>query len=170
MLLALVTGKRSSSLSMLSLKPGYMEWVETKVVIQPLGLEKTTRPNHTAAPIILQAYNASPEICTVYYLKTYISRSKSLRTNDTLFVSLNKPHSSVSSVTICRWLKTVINMSKQRGTGGSTRSVTTSTAVGRGVTIDSIIKSGDWARTKTFRNHYYKPVPVNDLQHSIMTM
>ena len=64
----------------------------------------------------------------------------------------------------------MISLSGQEGSGGSTRSVSTSTAVGRGVTIDSIVKSGDWARSRTFRQYYYKPVPVNDLQNSLLTL
>ena len=170
MLLALVTGKRASSISQLSLKQGYLEIGESTVVLQPLGLEKTTRPGHTAAPIVIEAYNQAPEICPVYYLKAYIIRSKELRKSDTLFVSINKPHNKVSPATVCRWLKSVITMSSQSGSGGSTRSVSTSTGVGRGLTIDSIVKAGDWARSRTFKNHYYRPVPLNELQMSILSM
>ena len=170
MLLALVTGKRASSISKLSLKQGYLELGESTIVLQPLGLEKNTRPGHTAAPIVIEAYNQAPEICPVHYLKAYIIRSKELRKNETLFVSVNRPHNTVSPATVCRWLKSVITMSSQSGSGGSTRSVTTSTGIGRGLTIDSIVKAGDWARSRTFKNHYYKPVPLNELQFSILSM
>ena len=170
MLLALVTGKRASSLSMLSCKSGYMQIGESTVVLQPLGLEKNTRPGHTGGPIVIEAYNRSPEICPVFYVKAYLKRTASLRSSDSVFVTVNKPHKQASPTTICRWLKSVISLSGQEGSGGSTRSVSTSTAVGRGVTIDSIVKAGDWARSRTFRQHYYKPVPVNDLQNSLLTI
>ena len=170
MLLALVTGKRASSLSILSCRSGYLQIGESSIALQPLGLEKTTRPGHTGGPIVIEAYNRSPEICPVFYMKAYLKRTASLRSSDSVFVTVNKPHGQASPTTICRWLKSVISLSGQEGSGGSTRSVSTSTAVGRGVTIDSIVKSGDWARSKTFRQHYYKPVPVNDLQNSLLTL
>ena len=170
MLLALVTGKRASSLSLLSVKQGYLQVGESTVVFQPLGLEKTTRPGHTGGPIMIEAYNEAPEVCPVFYVKAYLKRTEKIRTGTSFFVTVNKPHKQASATTICRWLKVVITQSGQLGSGGSTRSVSMSTAVGRGVTIDSIVKAGDWARARTFRQYYYKPVPVNHLQNAVLTI
>lgn len=170
MLLALVTGRRASSLNILTCRSGYLQIGESTVVFQPLGLEKTTRPGHIGGPIVIESYNKSPEICPVFYMKAYLKRTASIRSSDSVFVTVNKPHGEASPATICRWLKSVISLSGQEGSGGSTRSVSTSTGVGRGVTIDSIVKAGDWARSRTFRQHYYRPVPVNDLQNSLLTL
>ena len=71
--------------------------------------------------------------------------------------------------TILHWLKSVISQSGQQGSGVSVRSVT-STAVGTGVTIEKILKAGDWSRATTFKNFYYKPVPINHLQHMISNL
>ena len=65
MLLALVTGKRASSIIKLSLKQGYLELGESTIVLQPLGLEKNTRPGHTAAPIVIEAYNQRYAQCII---------------------------------------------------------------------------------------------------------
>ena len=170
MLLALVTGRRASSLSLLSVKHGYLQVGESTVVFQPMGLEKTTRPGHTGGPILIETYNVAPEICPVFYVKAYLKRTELIRSGGSFFITVNKPHKEASAATICRWLKRVITLSGQVGSGGSTRSITTSTAVGRGVTIDSIVTAGDWARARTFRQHYYKPVPVNDLQSAVLTI
>ena len=170
MLLALVTGKRASSLSLLSVKQGYLQVGESTVVFQPLGLEKTTRPGHMGGPIMIEAYNEAPEVCPVFYVKAYLKRTEKIRTGTSFFVTVNKPHKQASATTIYRWLKVVITQSGQLGSGGSTRSVSMSTAVGRGVTIDSIVKAGDWARARTFRQYYYKPVPVNHLQNAVLTI
>ena len=62
MLLALVTGKRASSISKLSLKKGYLELGESTIV---LGLEKNTRPGHRAAPIVIEAYNQRYAQCII---------------------------------------------------------------------------------------------------------
>ena len=62
--------------------------------------------------------------------------------------------------TIAGWMKNVIKQSGQHGTAGSTRSVSTSNALSRGVTLDKILKAGDWARVSTFKRFYYKAIPV----------
>ena len=117
--------------------------------------------------VIFQAYAPDRRLCGVTALKAYLKRTELIRSGGSFFLTVNKPH---KEATICRWLKRVITLSGQVGSGGSTRSISTSTAVGRGVTIDSIVKAGDWARARTFRQHYYKPVPVNDLQSAVLTI
>ena len=36
----------------------------------------------------------------------------------------------------------------------STRSATTSLALNRGATLETIVSAGDWARVDTFKRHY----------------
>ena len=115
-------------------------------------------------PIVLNSLNSDIEVCPVYYLKSYLRRTKTIRSVDSLFVCVNKPHGQASSSTISRWLINVISQSGQMGTAGSTRSTVTSTALAKGVAIQTVIKSGDWSRVRTFRNFYYKPVPLSHLQ------
>ena len=170
MLLALATGKRASSIKLLSIKSGYIEVSEGKVVLQPFGLEKHSRLDRSFPPITIESYNEDPSLCPVFYIKTYLRRTSSLRSSDSLFVTTTKPHDAATIWTILRWLKTVISQSGQQGSGGSVRSVTTSTAVGTGVTMEKILKAGDWSRATTFRNFYYKPVPINHLQHMLSTL
>ena len=61
--------------------------------------------------------------------------------------------------TVAQWMKKVIDLSGQSGTAGSSRSVASSNAMCRGVTLDKIMKAGDWARASTF-GKYYKAVPL----------
>ena len=72
--------------------------------------------------------------------------------------------------TLLHWLKSVISQSGQHGSGGSVRSVTTSTAIGVGVTIEKVLEAGDWSRASTFRNFYYKSVPINHLQQMMSSL
>ena len=169
MLLALATAKRASSLNSFSIKSGYFELAENSLVIQPLGLEKTTRPGHKATPISLETYKDGLYLCPVTCVRQYIRKTKVLRNCDALFVSYMKPHKAVTTQTICRWLKSVISMSGQCGNASSTRSVSTSTALGRGITLEDILQTGDWTGARTFRNHYYKPVAINDLLFPMVT-
>jgi hypothetical protein len=164
MLVALATGKRASSIKLLTTKSGYIEISEGKIVMQPLGLEKHSRLDKSFPPITLTTYNEDPCLCPVFYLKAYLKRTEHLRSTESLFVTITRPHEAASVATLLRWLKTVISQSGQHGPGGSVRSVTTSTAIGVGVTIEKVLKAGDWSRASTFKNFYYKPVPIDHLQ------
>ena len=88
-----------------------------------------------------------------------------MRTCDSLFVTINKPHKVASCATLSRWIHTVIVQSGQQGIGGSTCSQITSTAVGQGATLEKVLKAGDWSRASTFRKFYFNSVPLNHLQN-----
>ena len=160
MLLALSSGKRIASISLLVVKKGYLELSEQKIVLQPCGLEKHSRPGFVGGPVEVDAFDGSINICPVVNFKEYLTRTKGLRQSDSLFVTLNKPHKAAAVATIAGWLKSVIAQSGQHGTAGSTRSVSTSTALCKGVTLEKIMKAGDWARASTFKKFYYKAVPM----------
>ena len=59
-------------------------------------------------------------------------------------------------------------MSGQKGFGGSTRSVSTSTAISDGVTVEDIMLTADWTGARTFKKFYIKPVPIPDLEQSFI--
>ena len=161
MLLALASAKRCSSLSLLSIKPGFMELSESRVRLQPDGLEKESGPEHIAPPIVLEAFFEDPRLCPVHYLKAYIRKTESFRKSDKLFVTMIAPHTGASTATIASWLVKVISQSGQSGTGGSVRSVSTTRAISRGVSLETVLSAADWARVSTFRRFYFKPAPLS---------
>ena len=154
MLTALATAKRPSSMQLFSIKPGFLELGESKIRLQTLGLEKHTRPSFTNKPVVLYSLKEDPRLDPVHYIKAYIKMTVRIRKSDKLFVTINRPHEEASSGTIARWLKQVISQSGQLGKGGSTRSATTSLALNRGATLETIVSAGDWARVDTFKRHY----------------
>jgi hypothetical protein len=160
MLLALATAKRCSSLSLLTLKEGFCEISESMVRLQPAGLEKHNRPDMMGDPIVLRSYNEEPRLDPVNYLKIYIKRTKLIRKSENLFVITVAPHGAATKQTISGWLAQVIRMSGQTGTGGSVRPASTSYAVARGASLETVLQAGDWARASTFRRFYYKAVPL----------
>ena len=62
-LLAVATGRRCSSLSLLSTNEKFLQVSESRIVLQPVGLEKHTRPGYTSTPICLTAFNHNPGVC-----------------------------------------------------------------------------------------------------------
>ena len=124
---------------------------------QSLSLEKTEGPDHSSGPLEFSNYSEDPRICPVLYMRQYLKQTRSLRSSEKLFVSLKAPHGAVTTSTIARWLQKVITMSGQSGTGGSTRSASSSKAVMEGASLSAVLSAGDWARASTFRRFYYKP-------------
>ena len=161
MLLALASAKRCSSLALLSTREGFFELSESKVRLQPVGLEKKSGPDHIAPPIVIEAFMEDPRLCPVHYLKAYIRRTASVRKSDLLFVTMIAPHTGASTATISSWIEKVISQSGQSGSGGSVRSVSTTRAVSRGVPIQTVLEAADWARVSTFRRFYFKPAPLS---------
>ena len=161
MLLALATAKRCSSLTLLSLKKGFCEFSDSLVRLQPIGLEKHSRPDLVGEPIVLSSYNEEPRLDPVYYLKVYVNRTKLLRKSEQIFVITVAPYGAAKKQTLSRWLSKVISLSGQEGTGGSVRSVATSHAMSRGASLETVLQAGDWSRASTFRKLYYKPVPLS---------
>ena len=126
-----------------------------------MDLEKTEGIGHCAPPLCLQQYPEDPRLCPVLYLKAYVKRTREVRSTDRLFMSLVAPHGSVTAASIARWLKKTIAMSGQVGSGGSTRSASSSEAVMRGASLEAVLAAGDWARTSTFKKFYFKPTKLS---------
>ena len=54
-------------------------------------------------------------------------------------------------MTLASWIKSVIIMSGQSGTGGSSRSAASLRTIGRGADLQAVMAAGDWASESTFR-------------------
>ena len=98
---------------------------------------------HVAASIAIEQFE-DPDIDPVACIKMYINKTKSLRTNKALFITLQKPHKIAQKVTLASWIKSVIFMSGQSGTGGSSRSAASSRAIGRGADLQAVMAAVDW--------------------------
>ena len=168
MLIALVTGRRCSSLALLSVKRGYCEFSDSRVRLVPCGLEKTTRPEHLAQVISLNSFEQDVRLDPVSYLCHYVNRTKELRDSESLFVTLVRPHKAASRATLASWIQQVLVHSGQSGSGGLTRSTVTSHAVHRGVSLKDVLKAGDWAQASTFRDFYLRE-DDSSFQQAVLT-
>ena len=94
-----------------------------------------------------------------YITKTSAMRSKNADSN--LLISFQKPHKPVSTDTIGRWIKTVLEMvgiDTSTFTAHSTRSASTSAAAAAGVPLQTIMAAAGWSRETTFSKFYKKTV------------
>ena len=95
-------------------------------------------------------------------LRAYLERTGPLRGGESrLFVSFIKPHKAVTSSTIARWLRTMLELSGIDSSifgAHSTRSTSTSAAARGGVTLEDILKAANWSSESVFQKFYHKEV------------
>ncbi|CAD6244799.1 GSCOCG00013479001-RA-CDS, partial [Cotesia congregata] len=105
-------------------------------------------------------------IITSETLNQYVTVTKDLRgSNDSLFISLNKPYGAVKSETIARWIRSALESLgvDKRFTAHSTRHASTSRAHEKGVSIDEIKKVAGWSKnSKVFADFYHQPINIRD--------
>ena len=105
-------------------------------------------------------------ICPVNTLKVYLQHTKKFLSAaedglNPLFIAIREPHKLVTSATISRWMK---NLMEQSGIDvdqfkpHSVRAAATSAASTLGVSIKDILKTANWARESTFLRFYHKPI------------
>ena len=105
MLLALTRPSRSADLA--SLQVDRCRFSLEGVTFLPAALAKQSRQGRVLKEYFFPSFPHNRELCPVDALRHYIDSTSSLRPEGSvrLFVALVKPHNPVSSSTIARWLK-----------------------------------------------------------------
>lgn len=163
-LMALLSTQRAQSLQLLSLDN--MSLKESSVTFQLSELIKQNRPGNTGFRIHIKAYPPDRRLCVVNYIKHYIARTKDLRGNEQrLFISFRKPHARITSQTVSRWIKDVMDDAGIDTTlykAHSTRAAATSAADRADLPISVILAKAGWSNEKTFRSYYKMPLMRNN--------
>ena len=140
MLVALVSGQRVQTLSLLDLSFTYS--VYDSIVFVITGMIKTSRPGKSSSQIVLAEYGQDKRLCVVSCLIAYLLKTLEYRTSSKLFLGLQKPHKAVGSQTLSRWLKATLRLSGVRidiFSGHSTRAASSSKAKLAGLSVDRIL-------------------------------
>lgn len=127
----------------------------------PTSLAKQSKQGKQIKDFFFPAFDKKV-ICPVSTLRAYEERTLPLRGTETkLFISFIKPHEHVSSSTVARWLRKLL---EEAGidtgifTAHSVRGASASTASNMGVTTNDILGAADWSSNSVFERFYYKPV------------
>ena len=161
MLLALTRPSRSADLASLQIDRCWFS--PEGVAFLPAALAKQSRQGKTLTEYFFPSFSHNRELCPVATLRQYINVTSSLRSEGTvkLFVAIVRPHHPVSSSTIARWLR---DMLQQAGINvgifgaHSVRGASSSAAAAAaGVTTNDILKAADWSSESVFTNFYYRP-------------
>lgn len=159
-LLALTTAHRVQTITKIDIKN--IEFLPNKINIKIPDLIKSSRPGTSQPVLILPTFHERPEICPVVTLTCYLNITQNLRSDDNLFISIRRPHKSITSQTLSRWIKSTLNscgIDVSIFTAHSTRHAATSKAHGLGVNLDIIRKTAGWSDSSlTFGKFYNRNI------------
>ena len=124
-------------------------------------LIKQSRPGHIDYSVTMKAYPPDRRLCVVRYIREYIKRTSSLRGSEKqLLISYRRPHNSVTTQTIARWLKELLKsagIDTDKYKAHSTRAASTSAAKSSDLPVTAILEQAGWSNERTFRTFYNKP-------------
>jgi integrase len=161
-LLALATGQRSQTLSLIRLNN--VQRFNDRIIINTTDLIKTSGIGRCQPVLDLPFFTEKISICPAQTLLDYIKFTKNNRPlNETrLILTFKRPYHAASSQTIGRWIKQAM---EESGVDvgifrpHSTRHAATSSASLAGVSVDVIRKTAGWSReSAVFANFYKRPI------------
>ena len=178
MLVALSTARRCSELGALSTK-------DSDFIQRPQGIEigyipnfipKNARVNYAGKTIVVPAFEEMAScreerlMCPVRAINIYRKRTAMFRQDgeNRLFITYGGDQGrGASKKTLARWLVETIRFAYAHANeedcqvlkmnAHTTRAVSTTYAISKGVNIKHVIEAADWAAANTFINFYYKP-------------
>lgn len=160
-LLALATGQRLQTLA--SIDINNIHRTDEKIDIPISKRIKTSARNRFQPLLSLPFLNSDPEICVASTLLSYLEKTKPLRGPiKSLFISITKPYRAISTQTLSRWVKNILQKSgvdTDKFSAHSTRHAATSAANRKGVNFDTIRLSAGWSiNSKMFCQVYNRPL------------
>ena len=159
-LLALVTAKRCSDLTLLCVDNQHLFLQHNAAIFVPLSSGKTDRPDHLPPQIHIESHSIV-NLCPVFYLKAYLRRTESFRKKPdgsrvtSLFLGNNRQHRPVCAKTLSSWVRKVLGVAKAHMSLGSLWGIAASAALAAGVSLVTILQAGDWTRVSTPARHYF---------------
>lgn len=170
MLLALSTLFRVSELSSIVFSS-----VEFSAFGASFNLGRTTKTQHSGTLRVVRLPRLKDNIlCPVDCLGWYVTitgPSRNAANRDELFMSLKPPFRSITSSTIGHWIKSVLAESgiDPSFSAHSTRGAAASHALSQGISVDSILKTGDWSSESTFTRFYRRDSLSASLPGAVLT-
>ena len=153
-LIALSSAPRAQALASLNLD--CMQVMDSKVVFHFNNLLKTSKQGKSFT--LELKHFANEKLCVMHTLLKYVEKTSNIRKSRQLLVSYCS-YMSVTTSTIARWLKEILNLSginTQTFKAHSYRSAATSAAFSKGCSLKDILKMADWSSSKNFYKFYYR--------------
>ena len=175
MLLALTRPSRSMDPTNLDIR--FRHYSPEGVTFQSAKLAKQSRQTQPVRDLFFPKFEQNKKLCPVLTLQEYEKRTTDKRSpngSTQLLIAMIRPHKSVSSSTVARWLKRVLNnagIDTSIFNVHSVRSAACSSAseVLVGVTTATILDAADWATETGFQRFYYKPKHNTTFGHAVLS-
>ena len=114
------------------------------------------------APLEVRAFPKNRRVDPVLYIEEYIKRTESVRGDiPQLFLTTKGPTRPISKDTARNWVKDILQkcgVNVNQFGPGSTRGASSSTASALGVSLEEILKAGEWSNASVWQTYYHKPV------------
>ena len=161
-LIALASAPRAQT--MVNLNLDNMRTHDNFVVFCFQNMLKSYRVGKANSYVIKLEHFEDEKICPMHTLLYYVKFTEGFRKSRQVFISYVS-HLAVTSSTIARWLKTVLELSGIDVSvfkSHSYRSASVSAAYNKGCSMSSILKAADWRSDKNFYKFYYRSVMAKD--------
>ena len=168
LLLSLTAASRVSEICYLNTE--YMIEFEDKYVFKFHKLTKSWRKGRPPLSVEFCAYQQNPKLCVVQAIKSYLQVTQAWRNKNgqkQLLLSTLAPHQEVKKSTVAGWVKAILGsagIDTNLFTAHSTRAASTSKAKVKGLSLEDILKGGNWSNKSTWLKHYHKFV-LNESAH-----
>ena len=170
-LIAITNAARIQTLQLLSVNN--MKKCKAEYVFQFESLLKQSRPGHNYSVVHLKSYPPDRRLCTYTVLKEYLARTNTIRGKGRkeLLVSYIKPYKPVSTDTIARWIKTVLQragVDTNIFSAHSVRAASTSKAKQNSVNIKMILDKAGWSSAGTFAKFYDRQTRETTFEEGVL--
>ena len=165
MLLSLCTAQRAQTLSKIRVdKIVFYDSRALEILIT--DVIKNTRQGSSQPVLSLPKFLDRPHLCVYTCVARYLRCTEELRGQEPyLFISLKRPFVSVGSQTIARRIKQVLSdagIDISIFKSHSTRHASTSSALLKGIDLDTIRKTAGWSeKSEVFSRFYNRPIIRN---------
>lgn len=163
-LLTLTTAHRMQTLSKIDITNIHI--TTDQIIIKIPDIVKTSRIGCKQPLLYIPFFLHKSHMCPAKTLQCYINRTSSLRQSDTLFIGIKRPHNTVGTQTLSRWVKSTLSecgIDTSIFSAHSTRHASTSRAHSLGVSIDAIRNTAGWSGNSTvFAKFYNRTILTND--------
>jgi hypothetical protein len=153
-LIALAAAPRAQTLVAMDID--YMLKEKQCVIVGFPSVLKTSRIGHSYN-LKIEHYK-DEKLCAMHTMLFYLSRTESVRLSRKLLISY-VTFKSVSTSTVARWLRTVLDLSgidTNKFKAHSFRGASVSKALVSGCSLQKILRTADWSSDKNFRKFYYR--------------
>ena len=171
-LLAIVSAARGSDVAKMGCGEPHLRFQNNPEGIKliPRSLRKQDRPGHFLKEMFIPKFTSNRRLDPVRAVRLYLKRVAGRRgTLKSLLVTYGAGKvKAPSAQTIARWIRTVIQSAPGalQGRKGpkahSTRSMSTSVAFQKGVSVLDVMRAADWSSDVVFANFYLKEVQARE--------